>query len=263
MRSIGITDILTALKHADPDKLAAAIYADRDPQLLATLADSITRAAEHVAQYPHAEVVAEADAALYEVLTWPVADAIPPGYPMPDADELAHTRNMTIKEARRLLDRIAATETLAATELRDSHIEPNFTVEQAQVTRCINDLLDDGRIPTRASVRAHALNIAAQSTPVGCAPIVASTNGLPSRILSNSSAATVPGWIARMDANPPMTGLLRERLAFIRAAKEHMGQANRHHTQTLVAVEHARMPGTSAPGTSAISEFAEYPRVAG
>ena len=39
--AITITDILTALRHTDPDTLAAAIYADNDPRLLDALATTL------------------------------------------------------------------------------------------------------------------------------------------------------------------------------------------------------------------------------
>lgn len=57
----------------------------------------------------------------------------------------------------------------------------------------------------------------------------------------------VPGWLDRMDADPPMTGLLDERITHLRSAKHAMGTAARQHTTVLRAVEHARMAGTSAP----------------
>ena len=167
MHAITITDILTALRHTDPDALAAAIYADADPRLLDALATTLAGAAGRTADHPHPEVIAEADALLFEVLRWPVADALPDGHPLPTAGELAAARQMTVPEAERLLHRIAATETVAATRLIDSGVEPNFTLEQAQVTACITDLVDDGRIPTRAAVRAHALDLARQAMRPG------------------------------------------------------------------------------------------------
>ncbi len=248
MHAISITDILTALRHTDPDTLAAAIYADNDPDLLAHLADTLTTASQHVVSHPHPDVVREADALLSEVLRWPVADALPPGHDLPDATELAAARRISVPDAERLLHRIAATETLAAQRLLDSGVNPDFTLEQAQVTACIRDLVTAGAIPTRASVRAHALTHARAAMRPGDGPEpISHTPGLPPRILSPSPMALVPGWLDRMDTDPPMTGLLDQRIAYLRDATQAMGAATRQHTTALRAVEHARMAGTSAP----------------
>lgn len=261
MHAISITDILTALRHTDPDALAAAIYADNDLELLAHLSDTLTTATERVSTYPPADVVTEADALLSEVLRWPVADAIPPGYPLPDADELAATRGISIPDAERLLHRIAATETLAAQRLLDSGVEPNFTREQAQVTACIRDIVTAGGIPTRASVRAHALAQARAALRPGDGPDpIIKSSGLPPRIVSPSPMAVVPGWLDRMDADPPLTGLLDHRITHLRDAKHAMGNAARQHTRVLRAVEHARMTGTSAPPHPAGALDADYPQ---
>ena len=259
MHAISITDILTALRHTDPDALAAAIYADNDPELLERLSDTLATATEHTSSYPPADVVDEADALLSEVLRWPVADAIPPGYPLPDADELSTSRGMSITDAERLLHRIAATETLAAQRLLDSGVEPNFTREQAQVTACIRDIVTAGGVPTRASVRAHAISHAraALRPSDGTDPIIESP-GLPPRIVSPSPMTVVSGWLDRMDADPPLTGLLENRIAYLREAKDAMGKAARQHTNVLRAVEHARMTGTSAPSPSPVTVDAGY-----
>jgi hypothetical protein len=103
--------------------------------MLAVLADSVTRAAEHASRYPHATVVAEADALLYDVLTWPVTDALPPGRCLPTASELAQARETTVTEAQRMLDHIAATKMTAAREFIASGVQPNFTVEQVPSSR--------------------------------------------------------------------------------------------------------------------------------
>ncbi len=57
----------------------------------------------------------------------------------------------------------------------------------------------------------------------------------------------VPGWLDRMDTDPPLTGLLENRITYLRDAQHAMGTAARQHTRVLRAVEHARMTGTSAP----------------
>lgn len=248
MHAISITDILNALRHTDPDALAAAIYAANDPELLAHLAGTLTSASQRVASHPHPDVVREADALLSEVLRWPVADALPPGHALPDAGELAAARRISITDAERLLRRISATETLAARRLLDSGVEPNFTLEQAQVTACIRDIVCADGVPTRATVRAHALAHArlAMRPGDGPEPIITSP-GLPPRIISPSAMAAVPGWLDRMDTDAPVTGLLDDRIAYLRDAKSAMGAAAHQHTTALRADEHARMAGTSAP----------------
>lgn len=248
MHVISITDILTALRHTDPDTLAAAIYADNDPALLAALAGTLSTATAHATAHPHPEVIREADALLSEVLRWPVADALPPGHALPDARDLAAARGIPLVDAERLLHRIAATETLAAQRLIASGVEPNFTLEQAQVTACIRDLLAASAIPTRAAVREHALAHArAALRPGDGAEPTTHTPGLPSRILSPSAMTVVPGWLDRMDADPPLAGLLEDRIAYLRDAKQAIGTATRQHTLAVRAVEHARMTATSAP----------------
>lgn len=248
MHVISITDILAALRHTDPDALAAAIYADNDPVLLAGLAGTLSTATEHAATHPHSDVIREADALLSEVLRWPVADALPPGQTLPTATELAAARNIPAVDAERLLHRIAATETVAAQRLLDSGVEPNFTLEQAQVTNCIRDIVTAGGIPTRASVRTHALNHARTALRPGDStePVI-TTPGMAPRIISPSAMTAVPGWLDRMDADPPLTGMLDTRIDYLLAAKKAMSTAARHHTTAVRAIEHARMPGTSAP----------------
>jgi hypothetical protein len=248
MHAISITDIITALRHTDPDALAAAIYADNDPALLAGLAGTLSTATEHAATYPHPDVIREADALLSEVLRWPVADALPPGHTLPTATELAAARDMPTIDAERLLHRIAATETVAAQRLLDSGVEPNFTREQAQVTTCIRDIATAGGIPTRASVRAQAMNHArlAMRPSDAIEPVITSP-GMTPRIISPSAMTAVPGWLDRMEADPPLTGMLDNRIDYLLAAKKAMGTAARHHTAAVRAIEHARMLGTSAP----------------
>jgi hypothetical protein len=241
MHRLTITDILTALRHADPDVLAAAIYADNDPRLLDALAQTLAGAADRTASHPHPEVVAEGDGLLHEVLRWPVADAIPPGHPLPTASELAAARDMPEAEAERLLHRIAATENVAATRLIDSGLRVDFTTEQAQVTQCIHDLLARGVTPTRQGVRAHALAVAAASSP-GTPPIIVNGHGLRPRVMSSSPMTVVPGWLDRMDADPPLTGMLDARIDYLQTAVTAMGRAARQHTTTLALIDtsHAR-----------------------
>lgn len=231
MRTIDIADILTALRHTDPDALAAALYADHDPTLLATLVDTVARAAEHRAFYPHTDVIAAGDAALYTVLTWPIADALPPGRALPAADELARVQGSSPGRAQRLLDRINATETLAAQELIDSRVDVTFTAEQICVDTAIRSLLANGTTPTRAAVRDYATTRAALTMRDGRPPIVHSNAGLPPRILSSSPFARVPGWIDRMDANPPAARILDDELHYVAEAWSTMRRSARARTR--------------------------------
>ena len=239
MNRVSVTDILTALRHTDPDVLAAAIYADNDPDLLAALARTLGQAAERTANHPHPEVIAEGDAVLHEVLRWPVADALPPGHLLPSAGDLSAARRMPLVEAERLLHRIAATELVAARQLIDSGIHIDFTLEQAQVSQCIADLVRLGITPTRHTVRAHAHALAAAASP-GEQPIIPNTHGLPPRVISPSPMTVVPAWLDRMDADPPLTGLLDARLDYLRAAITAMGRAARQHTTALTVLDTTR-----------------------
>jgi len=45
--------------------------------------------------------------------------------------------------------------------------------------------------------------------------------------------AVVPGWLDRLDANPPPTGFLDARIDCLRAATIAMGRAARQHTTAL------------------------------
>lgn len=215
MRTIDLADIITALRQTDPDELAAALYADRDPQLLSDLVETVARAAEHRAFYPHPDVIAAGDAALYTVLTWPIADALTPGRALPTAEQLAATQHTDTARARALLDRITSTERLAAQQFVDSGVEVTFTSEQICVDTAIRALLADGTTPTRAVVRTYATDRAALTMRDGQPPIVHNAAGLPPRILSASPYARVPGWIDRMDATPPGPRLLDDELLYI------------------------------------------------
>jgi hypothetical protein len=246
MNRVSVTDILAALRHTDPDVLAAAIYADNDPDLLSALAHTLGQAAERTATYPHPEVIAEGDAVLHEVLRWPVADALPPGHLPPSAGELSAARHMPLVEAERLLHRIAATELVAARQLIDSGIHIDFTLEQAQVSQCIADLVRLDITPTRQTVRAHAHALAAAAGPDEH-PIIPNTNGLPPRVMSPSPMTVVPAWLDRMDADPPLTGMLDTRLDYLRAAITAMGRAARQHTTALTLLDTIRARPALAP----------------
>jgi hypothetical protein len=143
---------------------------------------------------------------------------------------------MPVADAERLLHRIAATENVAATRLIDSGLRVDFTTDQAQVTQCIHDLLARGVTPTRQGVRAHALAVAAATSP-GTPPIIRTDRGLRPRVMSSSPMTVVPGWLDRMDADPPLTGMLDARIDHLRAAVTAMGHAARQHTTALALID--------------------------
>lgn len=227
MQTLNLADILRALRETDPDELAAALYADRDPRILAALVDTVAHAAEQRAFYPHPDVIAAGDAALYTVLTWSIADALTHGRSLPTAEQLAATQGTDSARAQALLDRITATETLAAQQLIDSGVEITFTAEQICVDTAIRALLAEGTTPTREAVRTYATNRAALTMRDGRPPIVDNDAGLPPRILSASPYARVPRWIDRMDAAPPGPRLLDDELRYVDKAWSAMRRSAR------------------------------------
>ena len=54
------------------------------------------------------------------------------------------------------------------------------------------------------------------------------------------------GFYYDIDADPPLTGLLDDRITRLLAVKTAMGTAARQHTTALIAVEHARATGNTA-----------------
>ena len=76
MKTITPTDIVAALSHCRPAQLAHAL-ASSPESAFQRLANAVLEAAQLKATYPRDDVIAEADAVLYDVLRWPVADANP------------------------------------------------------------------------------------------------------------------------------------------------------------------------------------------
>lgn len=227
MRTTTADDIVAALERTDPAQLAATLAGSSDPAF-AHLARAVLAAADHKAAYPRADVLAEADALLYDVLRWPVADASPTGITI-DPATVARHRRIPVAEAERLLDRIRATESVAADELIASGVNPNFTLEHAQVYDCIVTLRTQQRVPTRQLVREHATRIAASAMRPedGDVPLVYSAEpSLAPRIVSPSPKVHVLLWLGRMDADPPAPGVIADRIAYVIDAKAAIGGAS-------------------------------------
>ena len=148
--------IVRALGHCDTSDLARALAAADDPGL-ARLADALIAAADHRAAYPRPDVIAEADALLYDVLRWPIADTSPDWEHDITASWLAARRGVSLDDARGSLARLRDTEADAARALLAAGPVTNFTLEQAQVTACIASLMREHTTPTRALVRTRAL----------------------------------------------------------------------------------------------------------
>lgn len=232
MRQPTIDAVLAALAQHSPRDIAASICAHHDDAFVERLIDALTDATATLATYPHPHVVTEADALLYETLRSPLADAVPPGAPSPDPAQVAAHLGIPGDQAASLLARIQASDPDAARALVASGLDPNWTLEQQQVTTCIRELLAQGVAPTRARVVAHARQHAraALRPHEGTEPFVRAADlSLPARILSSSPMALVPAWMARMDASPPAVGLARDRIAYLQAAKAAMGRASAAH----------------------------------
>lgn len=227
MNRSSATNVLEALRGFSPDALASALYDADDPQLLDHLAEALECASHRAAYYPREEVIAEADALLIEVLRWPIADALRPGTSPITASQLAELGNHSLDQAQRLLDNLAATETDAATRLTESGVHPDFTGEQSQVNRCIEEVLADGRVPTRASVRDHAMDLARRAMRPwwdGTQPLITHPT-LPPRIISPSPATSVFAWLDRMESAPLGPDYIDERIAYLTDVRRAAGSA--------------------------------------
>lgn len=225
MRTVHPADIVTALAHCDPRALADALATSPDPAFTA-LSDAVLAAAQHKAAYPRADVIAEADALLYDVLRWPIDDTLPEGTSI-DPTTFAHQRNLPLVEAHRIIGHLAATESYAVDQLLQSGVQPTYTLQQAQVFDCITTLRMNDRVPTRALVREHALRAAQDAMRPGedTPPIIYSPNsGLPPRIVSPSPKVHAVLWLDSMATDPPTVGILEDRIAYLRQASLSMGR---------------------------------------
>lgn len=235
-----------------PAQLAHAL-ASSPESAFQRLANAVLEAAQLKATYPRADVIAEADALLYDVLRWPVADANPRGVSV-DPISFAYYQQVSITEATRVLELVAATESEACDQLMASGIEPNFTLAQSQVYDCVVNLRAQQLIPTRRLVREHATCLAASAMRPGegSNPIIYSNDlGLSPRVVSPSPKVHALFWLDRMDANPPQTGLLDDRIEFLLSAKAELGQASRVASELT-----SRVVSTTRASTVAIAPMA-------
>lgn len=249
MSDLAPADLIVACRSVSPEALASALYNANDPQLLAMLAEALESASHHLAFYPHQEVIAEADALLIEVLRWPIADILREAEHPMTVQRFADLRDLNYEDAQGILDHLVATDADAATRLVESGVNPNFTGEQAQVTRCIEALLTAGGVPTRASIRSYALGIARQAMRDGDTdePIITHPT-LPARIMSPSPVTSVFSWLNRMDATPAGPDFIDERIAYLASARKAAESAARIEHRAVEVREHLRTLGrNSAP----------------
>ena len=235
MRTIHPFDIAHALNNCTHGDLARALAAS-DDHSLTHLVDALITATDHRATYPRQDVITEADALLYDVLRWPVADTSPDWEHAITAASFAARTGVSLHEARASLVRLRDTEADAARALLAAGPVTNFTLEQAQVTDGIAALMREGATPTRALVRTQALEKArvAMRPGDGASPIVYSLDAdLPPRIVSPSPAVHAVVWLDRMDATPPPTGLIGDRITYLERAAALMGSAAREHARVV------------------------------
>jgi hypothetical protein len=260
VRTIHPADIARALNDCTPGDLARALAASDDP-CLARLVDVLITAADHRATYPREDVIAEADALLYDVLRWPVADTSPDWEHAVTTASFAARTGVSLHEAQASLARLRDTEADAARALLAAGPVTNFTLGQAQVTDCIAALMHEGSTPTRALVRTRALEKArvAMRPGDGASPIVYSRDAdLRPRFVSPSPAVHAIAWLDRMDATPPPTGLIGDRITYLERAAALMGSAAREHARVVPIRDRwtppfpATSPTTLAPARRAI-----------
>ena len=254
MRTIHPTNIAHALNNCDTGDLARAL-ATSDDTCLARLIDALITAADHRATYPREDAIAEVDALLYDVLRWPVADTNPNWDHTITASSFAANTGVSLHDARASLARLRDTETDAARALLAAGPVTNFTLEQAQVTDCIATLMHEGTTPTRSLVRTRALDKAraAMRPGDGASPIIYSLDAdLPPRIVSPSPTVHAIVWLDRMDATPPPTGLIGDRITYLERAAALMGSAAREHAR-VVSIRDRWTPPFPATSPTAVS----------
>ncbi len=235
MKPISMHDIAHALAHCDPDQLAVAL-AQAGAESITRAADALEAATDLVATFPRDEVIAEADALLYDVLRWPVADAVPGWERMVTPDAFAARQGLGVDESRATLERLRSTEADAARALRTAGPITIHTLEQFQVTDCIEHLMERGVTPTRDQVRRTAIEAAhaAMRPGDGDNPLAYSMDeNLAPRILSPSPKVHVVLWLQRMDASPPSAGLLHERIGYLQRAVKAIGAGSAAHARVL------------------------------
>ena len=234
VRTIDANDIVNALRHCDPQDLARALASSDNPDF-DRISSALVTAAEHRAAYPRQELIAEGDALLYDVLRWPVEDANPHGITV-DPVAYARQHQVSLDEAERVLHFVTSTESQACDQLLSSGAAPNFTLEQGQVYDCIVSLRMQNRVPTRQLVRDHAyrISVSAMRPEDGPLPLIyAPDPSLAPRVVSPSPKVHALLWMDRMDANPPATALLEQRIEFVLSGKKLMENAAREHVDLM------------------------------
>jgi hypothetical protein len=235
MKPISMHDIAHALAHCDPGQLAVAL-AQAGAESITRAAVAFEAATDLVATFPRDEVIAEADALLYDVLRWPVADTVPGWERLVTPESFAARQGVEIDQARVSLERLRSTEADAARELLNAGPIATHTLEQFQVTDCIQHLMERGVTPTRDNVRRTALDAAkaAMRRGDGDTPLVYSIDqNLAPRIMSPSPKVHAVLWLHRMDASPPKAGLLDERLDYLQRAAQALGASASAHARVV------------------------------
>jgi hypothetical protein len=235
MKPISMHDIAHALAHCDPDQLAVAL-AQAGAESITHAAHALEAATDLVATFPRDEVIAEADALLYDVLRWPVADAVPDWERFVTPESFAARRCIAVGDAELTLDRLRDSEAAAAQVLVSAGPLANYTLEQSQVVDCIEALMQRGLVPTRDLVRVTALAAAraAMRPSDGHRPILYSLDdGLAPRIMSPSPKVHAVLWLQRMDASTPSPGSLDERIGYLRRAAKAMGAGAAAHGRVV------------------------------
>lgn len=141
MRTIHPANIAHALNNCDTGHLARALAASANHPLT-RLVEALISAADHRATYPREEVNAEADALLYDVLRWPVADASPDWNHAVTTASFAARTGVSLHEAQASLARLRDTEPDAARALLAAGPVTNFNLEQAQGTDSVGSNKD-------------------------------------------------------------------------------------------------------------------------
>lgn len=235
MKPISMQDIAATLAHCDTQQLATALLASGRASITNAI-EALQTATDIAATFPRDDVIAEADALLFDVLRWPVADTVPEWEAAITADAYAAHQGINVEEARDCLARLQLTEQDAARDLLEAGNITNFTLEQAQVTDCITTLMEQGTTPTRSTVRSLALDHAraAMRPTEGDSPIIYSLeDGLAPRIMSPSPKVHAVLWLNRMEVTPPPVGILSDRIAYLRDATRALRSGARDHARVL------------------------------
>ena len=131
MMSISLEGVAGALAHCDPEQHADAL-ARAGAESIARATNALDAATRLVATFPRDEVVAEADALLYDVLRWPLSDGVPRWEQMVTPESFAARQGISVGDAQLTVERLHATEADAARALLATGPIANYTLEQSQ-----------------------------------------------------------------------------------------------------------------------------------